>query len=356
MDQKFLKIRDLICSFFSQSPPQQPYSYNYEVKDDEKNNYGQSEVVDSKGFVSGSYHVLLPDGRHQYVTYKDEGFGLVAEVTYKGESIFPEYKVPAYPSRASTKTAASKTSSLFAIKPVSAEPAYKKPDAVIKETTKEASNKKITTIESIKGKPASPAPVYIAPQAITKNPSAPESVLKKTETKGPSGKLPFSEPIYRQPATTEVNYKAPVTVAPKTVSAYTSTPAYKTLTTTTPVYKTQQQVYTTTTHKAPVYTTTAYKGPILIANKEPVYTVPVNKGPIKKAPAISPPSYNKVTPYVGPVYKGPPYHKMPVYKGPTYRVVVNPVTALPKYQQVSAPVPLQPASYSVPIYKQAAKH
>ena len=43
------------------------------------------EVRDRNGSISGSYHVLLPDGRHQYVTYKDEGNGFVVDIQYQGE-------------------------------------------------------------------------------------------------------------------------------------------------------------------------------------------------------------------------------------------------------------------------------
>ena len=313
---------------------------------------------DSKGLVSGSYHVLLPDGRHQYVIYKDEGFGLVAEVTYKGESIFPENKVPTLLVSAKKPTSEAPVATI-----TSSEPALKKPDTTIKEATKEESNNKVVTIESIKAKPLAPVPIYknkpvALTEIVTRKPSVSEPATK------PSDKLyPFSQPIYRQPATTEVNYKAPV--AP----AYTTTPAYKT------------QAYTTTTHKAPIYTTPAYKNPVPaytttfykapVVYKGPLYTAPVYKEQSKKAPAyipISPPSYNKATPYVGHVYKGSPYHKMmPVYRGPSYRpltvrAVVNPAAGYQRPQSYQpqaykAPVPNQSAySYSVPTYTKAAKY
>lgn len=384
IDEKEIRKEEInffVTSLLPQIPPQ-PYSYNYEVKDDKSNNYGQSEIVDNKGFVSGSYHVLLPDGRHQYVTYKDEGFGLVAEVTYKGESIFPEYKVPAYPSLAPTKKVASK-------KPSFAVPKNKPVDT--KETTKETP-KKTATVEA---KPeAAVEPVY-------KKPVAPEVTVKKPDTKeSPLSKLPFSEPIYRSSITTEAVPKAPVTAAPKaSVTAapkapvtaapkkeyaatttspwkpiYSTTAAYKaplttttqkatttttTTTTTTPAYK--AVVYTTTTYKPPVYTTTVHKEPVYIKNKEPAYSAPIlYQEQVKKAPVYhSPPSYNKPATYVGPIYKGPAYKVMPVYKGPTYRMPVKGVNPAPAYQVQSYRAPAyKPApapSFSVPTYK-AAKY
>ena len=87
--------------------PPQPYSYSYAVKDDPSyNDYGHSESSDGK-VVTGSYRVLLPDGRTQIVTYKADEYGYVADVKYEGVAKYPEYKpsykaAPAYPAPAAT--------------------------------------------------------------------------------------------------------------------------------------------------------------------------------------------------------------------------------------------------------------
>ncbi len=74
-----------------------PYSFAWAVKDDYTyNDYAHQETADDKGYVTGSYRVLLPDGRTQTVNYKaDDYSGYVADVKYDGEPKYPEYK-PAY--------------------------------------------------------------------------------------------------------------------------------------------------------------------------------------------------------------------------------------------------------------------
>lgn len=61
-----------------------PYRFNYQVKDDEsKNDYGHQANSDGR-VVTGSYRVLLPDGRTQIVTYRADENGYVADVKYEG--------------------------------------------------------------------------------------------------------------------------------------------------------------------------------------------------------------------------------------------------------------------------------
>jgi hypothetical protein len=68
--------------FFIQAP-KEPYSFAYAVKD-EYDDYGRTETSDGK-VVTGSYHVVLPDGRKQTVIYKADPYtGFTAEVTYEG--------------------------------------------------------------------------------------------------------------------------------------------------------------------------------------------------------------------------------------------------------------------------------
>ena len=83
------RIISLNSLFFSQPPS--PYHFAYAVKDDYTyNNYGQDESSDGK-VTTGSYHVLLPDGRTQIVNYKADSYGYNADVKYEGYAKYPEY-------------------------------------------------------------------------------------------------------------------------------------------------------------------------------------------------------------------------------------------------------------------------
>ena len=74
--------------FFLQAPS--PYSFAYAVKDEPSyNDFGHSETSDGKA-VTGSYSVVLPDGRKQIVNYKVDAYsGYVAEVKYEGIAYHP---------------------------------------------------------------------------------------------------------------------------------------------------------------------------------------------------------------------------------------------------------------------------
>jgi len=91
----------------------QPYDFSWAVND-YYNDYSHSESSDGK-VTTGSYHVVLPDGRTQIVTYKADSYGYVADVKYTGEAKYPEYvannykattySAPAYKPTAPTYTA-----------------------------------------------------------------------------------------------------------------------------------------------------------------------------------------------------------------------------------------------------------
>lgn len=73
------------------------YEFGYKVADDKYGaNFGHNENRD--GYVTkGEYHVVLPDGRVQTVTYYVDGkSGYVADVSYSGEA----YHAPATPHHA----------------------------------------------------------------------------------------------------------------------------------------------------------------------------------------------------------------------------------------------------------------
>ena len=66
------------------------------MSDSYSNNFGHSESRDGYR-TSGSYRVALPDSRTQIVTYTADENGLVADVKYEGEAVFPaEVPKPAY--------------------------------------------------------------------------------------------------------------------------------------------------------------------------------------------------------------------------------------------------------------------
>lgn len=72
-----------------------PYQFAYSVSDSASyNEYGHQETSDGN-LVKGEYHVLLPDGRTQIVSYYVEGdSGFVAEVRYEGEAQYQEKNKP----------------------------------------------------------------------------------------------------------------------------------------------------------------------------------------------------------------------------------------------------------------------
>ena len=85
----------LFCSF--EQTHRMPYSFSYAVKDDYYyNDQAHEQTSDGNGYVSGSYRVLLPDGRTQIVTYVADNYGYRADVKYEGVAKPYEYTKPAY--------------------------------------------------------------------------------------------------------------------------------------------------------------------------------------------------------------------------------------------------------------------
>jgi len=68
------------------------YKYDWGLKDDYFNDFGQHEAREGDK-TTGSYWVVLPDGRKQIVTYYVDGnSGYVADVKYEGEPKVYDYK------------------------------------------------------------------------------------------------------------------------------------------------------------------------------------------------------------------------------------------------------------------------
>merc|ERR1712002_1267918 len=70
-----------------------PYHYEYKVNDPKEYlDFGAEEEGDGKGDVHGQYHVQLPDGRLQHVSYHvDDYNGYIADVSYDGHAEHPSY-------------------------------------------------------------------------------------------------------------------------------------------------------------------------------------------------------------------------------------------------------------------------
>ncbi|KAI9558823.1 hypothetical protein GHT06_015612 [Daphnia sinensis] len=81
---------------YEQQQAPMPHSFAWAVKDEpSKNDYSHQQESDGK-VTTGSYRVVLPDGRTQIVAYRADENGYVADVKYEGEARYPEYKPSSY--------------------------------------------------------------------------------------------------------------------------------------------------------------------------------------------------------------------------------------------------------------------
>ena len=90
-----LKIEFVVSQF--EVRPYKPYSFSYKVKDPKTyNDFGHEEHSNGHS-IHGSYHVALPDGRTQRVTYTADHNGYFPVIKYEGEARHPDPPKPAYP-------------------------------------------------------------------------------------------------------------------------------------------------------------------------------------------------------------------------------------------------------------------
>ncbi|XP_042894262.1 cuticle protein 21-like [Penaeus japonicus] len=73
--------------------PGMPFDFAYAVRDDYSgNDYAHQQTSDGH-VTSGSYHVVLPDGRTEVVSFEaDHDNGYVANVVYEGEARYPTHQ------------------------------------------------------------------------------------------------------------------------------------------------------------------------------------------------------------------------------------------------------------------------
>ena len=183
-----------ITKSFKQAP--MPYGFAWAVKDDPSyNDYGQQETSDGK-VVTGSYRVLLPDGRTQIVDYKADEYGYTADVKYNGVPKYDDYKPaykPAYPQRPYKEP---KTPEAAYTKPSYAEPPYSKP----------------VQPEPVYTKPSYPEPEYSAPKRTYPKPR-PGPPYPEYQEVG-SAKTLYRKPTYSEEEPKPVKLPAPYPARP----------------------------------------------------------------------------------------------------------------------------------------------
>ena len=121
------------------------YTFAYAAQDGYSGvDFGHKETRENYDTV-GEYHVELPDGRVQIVSYTVDKNGYVADIKYEGEAVYPEQ--PAY---------------VPAYKPAP-KPAYKPAPAPVEKATpiEETAVEEATPVDEAAPLPAyQPAPAY----------------------------------------------------------------------------------------------------------------------------------------------------------------------------------------------------
>jgi len=196
------------------SYPPASYAFDWNVFDTyTKNDYGHQETRNDKA-TTGSYHVALPDGRVQTVTYSVDGYGgYVADVSYAGEAAYPEapaypkpapaYPPPSYPKPAPSYAPKPYVPAATVIKPVVVPEAkaapVAAPEPVVKvaepEPVQEAQPVVVTTSLPPRSYPVTPAPPAHPSPTIRRynyKTLAPAKAIATTEAPAPAEEKPGS--------------------------------------------------------------------------------------------------------------------------------------------------------------------
>ncbi|XP_057365441.2 uncharacterized protein LOC130686166, partial [Daphnia carinata] len=203
--------------------PAQPYSFNWAVYDGYGNDYSHYESSDSK-VTTGSYRVLLPDGRVQIVTYKADSYGYTADVKYEGEAKYPApsaysgqaYSAPVFTSQVVTAPAvSSRTYSA---------PVVTGPVAPARVLTTSS-----VTAPGINSRTYS-APVFVSSGgrtsgAATRTHSADVFTTSTVTAPGASSRT-YSAPIFTSPSSSSTEFTSSSVTAPAAASRTYSAPVF----------------------------------------------------------------------------------------------------------------------------------
>ncbi|XP_057369363.1 uncharacterized protein LOC130690365 [Daphnia carinata] len=81
---------------YEQKQVAMPYAFSWVVKDEPSiNDYAHQQESDGK-VTTGSYRVVLPDGRNQMVAYRSDENGYVVDVKFEGEAKYPHHQLSLY--------------------------------------------------------------------------------------------------------------------------------------------------------------------------------------------------------------------------------------------------------------------